>query len=63
MDTSTTLLGKRLAAPLLISPMTGGAPEARVLNERLAEAAQAAGIGMGVGSQRAAIEDPSLADT
>jgi isopentenyl-diphosphate delta-isomerase len=63
VDTSTTLLGKRLAAPLLISPMTGGAPEARVLNERLAEAAQAAGIGMGVGSQRAAIEDPSLADT
>jgi len=63
VDTSTTLLGKRLTAPLLISPMTGGTPEARVINERLAEAAQTAGIGMGVGSQRAAIEDPSLADT
>ncbi len=63
VDTSTTLLGKRLAAPLLISPMTGGTPEARAINERLAEAAQTAGIGMGVGSQRAAIEDPSLADT
>lgn len=63
VDTSTTLLGKRLAAPLLISPMTGGTPEARAINERLAEAAQATGIGMGVGSQRAAIEDPSLADT
>jgi isopentenyl-diphosphate delta-isomerase len=63
VDTATTLLGKRLAAPLLISSMTGGTPEARAINQRLAEAAQAAGIGIGVGSQRAAIEDPSLADT
>jgi isopentenyl-diphosphate delta-isomerase len=63
VDTSTTLLGKRLAAPLLISSMTGGATEARALNQRLAEAAQAAGVGMGVGSQRAAIEDPALAET
>ena len=63
VDTSTTLLGKRLAAPLLISSMTGGTPEASALNQRLAEAAQAAGIGMGLGSQRAAIEDPTLADT
>lgn len=62
VDTSTMLLGKRLSAPLLISPMTGGTPEARAINERLAEAAQAAGIGLGVGSQRAAIEDPSLVD-
>lgn len=63
VDTSTELLGKRLAAPLLISSMTGGAPEARVINRRLAKAAQDAGIAMGVGSQRAAIEDPALADT
>ncbi|RLC57998.1 MAG: type 2 isopentenyl-diphosphate Delta-isomerase, partial [Chloroflexota bacterium] len=63
VDTSTTLLGKRLAAPLLISSMTGGTPEASAINQRLAEAAQAAGIGMGVGSQRAAIEDPALVDT
>ena len=63
VDTSMTLLGKRLAAPLLVSSMTGGTPEASAINQRLAEAAQAAGIGMGVGSQRAAIEDPALADT
>ena len=63
VDTSTTLLDKRLAAPLLISSMTGGTPEASAINQRLAEAAQAAGIGMGLGSQRAAIEDPALADT
>ena len=63
VDTATTLLGKRMAAPLLISSMTGGTPEARAINQRLAEAAQAAGVGMGLGSQRAAIEDPALEDT
>ncbi|MCP4543406.1 MAG: type 2 isopentenyl-diphosphate Delta-isomerase [Chloroflexi bacterium] len=63
VDTSTTLLGKHLAAPLIISSMTGGTPEASVINQRLAEAAQAAGVGVGLGSQRAAIQDPSLADT
>jgi isopentenyl-diphosphate delta-isomerase len=63
VDTSTALLGKHLAAPLFISSMTGGTPEAGEINRRLAEAAQAAGVGMGLGSQRAAIEDPSLADT
>ncbi len=63
VDTSTTLLGKRLATPLFISSMTGGTPEASAINHRLAEAAQAAGIGMGLGSQRAAIQDPSMADT
>jgi len=63
VDTSTTLLGRCLAAPLLISSMTGGTPEASVINQRLAEAAQATGIGLGLGSQRAAIEDPALADT
>ncbi len=63
VDTGVTLLGKRLAAPLLISSMTGGTAEAAEINRRLAEAAQSAGIGMGLGSQRAAIEDPALADT
>jgi isopentenyl-diphosphate delta-isomerase len=63
VDTCTSLLNKRLAAPFIISSMTGGTPEASVLNERLAEAAQDAGVGMGVGSQRAAVEEPALADT
>ncbi len=63
VDLSTELFGKRLAAPLLVSSMTGGAPEAAAINRTLAFAAQQAGIAMGVGSQRAAIEHPELAET
>ncbi len=60
---SSHLFNKRLAAPLLISSMTGGAEKAERINLRLAEAAQATHIAMGLGSQRAAIEDSSLAHT
>ncbi len=63
VDTSTTFLGRPLRAPLVISCMTGGTEEAGSINRNLAAAAQAAGVAMGVGSQRAAVEDPSLAWT
>lgn len=63
VDSSVRLFGKTLASPLLISSMTGGTRLAERLNLRLAEAAQAAGIALGVGSQRAAIKDPNLAET
>jgi len=63
IDSRVTLFGKQLSAPLLISSMTGGTAEARRLNHTLAQAAQAAGIAMGLGSQRAAVEDPALAPT
>lgn len=63
VNTTTTLFSKPLRTPLLISSMTGGTPEAGVINRTLAEAAQAVGMAMGLGSQRAAIEDSSLANT
>ncbi|MCI0395405.1 MAG: type 2 isopentenyl-diphosphate Delta-isomerase [Chloroflexi bacterium] len=63
VDTTQLLFGKRLHTPLLISSMTGGTAEARQINRTLAAAAQEAGIAMGLGSMRAAIEDPSLAHT
>lgn len=63
VNTQTTFLGKPLKAPLLISSMTGGTERAQNINRTLAEAAQEAGIAMGLGSQRAVIEDPSLAVT
>ena len=56
VDTAGRFLGRDLAAPLLISSMTGGAAGLGELNLRLAEAAQARRIAMGVGSQRAALE-------
>ncbi len=63
IDISTTFLGKSLGAPLLISSMTGGTPEAGTINRRLAEVAQHYKMAMGVGSQRVAIEKPQVADT
>lgn len=63
IDTSTHLLGKCVQVPLIVSAMTGGTPEARIINHRLAEAAQSSGIGMALGSQRAALDDPTVADT
>jgi isopentenyl-diphosphate delta-isomerase len=63
VDTRIQFLGKELQAPLLISSMTGGTAEAEAININLAQAAQAAGVAMGLGSQRAAVEDPSLAET
>ena len=63
IDTSTTLLGKPMRAPLLISSMTGGAADVARINLALAEAAQALGLAMGVGSQRSAIRDERLTYT
>lgn len=63
IDTSMTLFAKKLQRPLLISSMTGGTERARHINRTLAEAAQNCGMAMGLGSMRAAIEDPSLEDT
>jgi len=59
VDTSTSFLGHALGAPLLLSAMTGGTPEAAEINRRLAAAAQRYGLAMGLGSQRAALEDAS----
>ena len=63
VDTSLSLFGKRLAAPILISSMTGGTADAEAINLRLAEAAQEMKLAMGVGSQRAAIENLDQAKT
>lgn len=57
------LFGKKISAPLFISSMTGGTESARLINQNLALAAQKTGIPMGLGSQRAALENPKLEDT
>jgi isopentenyl-diphosphate delta-isomerase len=63
IDSRVTLFGKTLTAPILISSMTGGTDMAARLNRNLAEAAQRHQIAMGLGSQRAAIENRELAAT
>ena len=63
VDTRTEILGRRVAAPIVISCMTGGVERGAEINRRLAGAAQAAGVAMGVGSQRAALDDPSRAES
>jgi len=58
-----TLFGKNQRVPLCVSSMTGGTSQAERINRILATAAQEIGFAMGVGSQRAAIEEPALAST
>lgn len=63
VDLSTIVFDHKFSAPLIVGAMTGGAPEATRINRAIAEAVEPLGLGMGVGSQRAAIEDPSLENT
>lgn len=63
IELGTRFLGKSLRAPILISAMTGGVARARRINLNLAQVAQNLGLAMGVGSQRAGIEDARQAVT
>lgn len=63
VDLSTKLLGRTLRLPLVISGMTGGHERARAVNAALARVAEREGIAIGVGSQRAALRDPTLVPT
>jgi len=63
IDTSSTFLGRKLSAPLLISCMTGGTGEAERINHNLAAGAETTAVAVGVGSQRAALEDPTREET
>jgi len=63
INLSTTFLGKKFKAPIIVGAMTGGAEEATAINASIAEAVEKLGLGMGLGSQRAAIENKSLEKT
>ncbi|MBS3769498.1 MAG: hypothetical protein V5A47_03590 [Bacteroidales bacterium] len=53
----TTLGGKTMKAPVWISSMTGGTPEARKINHNLAAVAAEFGLGMGLGSCHILLKD------
>ncbi len=63
IDLTTNFFGLRADAPLVIAGMTGGHPDTLEINKRLAEAAEEMRIPIGVGSQRSALEDPTLVNT
>ena len=63
VDLSIPLFAKKLRAPLVISSMIGDIASAKWLNPNLDRAAQSMGLAMCIGSQRCAIDDPSVAST
>jgi isopentenyl-diphosphate delta-isomerase len=63
IDTTTTLLGKTLSAPIIIAGMTGGTERAGAVNHALARIAEKRGYGFGLGSQRAMQREPDTAWT
>jgi isopentenyl-diphosphate delta-isomerase len=63
IDLSTTVFAHKFSAPLIVGAITGGTLEATKINSAVAEAVEELGLGMGVGSQRAAIEDKRLEKT
>ncbi|MDD3976591.1 MAG: type 2 isopentenyl-diphosphate Delta-isomerase [Methanomicrobium sp.] len=63
IDMSVRFLGHNLSSPVFIAAMTGGHPDTLQVNKNLALAAEHFNIGMGVGSQRAALENPQLSDS
>ncbi len=59
----TEFLNRVLAAPIIITAITGGTDKAGKINRILAQIAAHHQIGFGLGSQRAMLEDPQLKST
>jgi isopentenyl-diphosphate delta-isomerase len=63
IDLSTKVFNHKFSAPIIVEGITGGVEKATKINAAIAGAVEKLGLGMGVGSQRAAIEDSALERT
>jgi len=63
INLSTEFLGKKFSFPFIASAITGGAQVSKKINKDIALACQETGVGMGLGSIRAMIQQPSLIET
>lgn len=63
INLETKFIGKKIKAPIIVGAMTGGTEQATQINANIAQAVEKLGLGMGVGSQRAAIENKTLEST
>lgn len=63
MDPSCSFLRKTLSLPLLIGPITGGGERSTRINRTLAQAAEACGIAMALGSERSMLEKSARSES
>ncbi len=63
INLSTNFFSHKFSAPLIVGAITGGTSQAEIINATIAETVEKLQLGMGLGSQRAAIEDKTLAKT
>lgn len=57
------IFNHKFSAPLIVESMTGGTRDGGKINMAIATAVEELGLGMGIGSQRAALESPTVEDT
>jgi len=63
IDTTTKFFSHEFSAPIIVSSMTGGFERAGSINAKLAEFCDEKKIGMGVGSQRQALNNSDYLET
>ena len=60
IELQTTVFGYKFSAPIFIGAMTGGITKAIKINSALAKAVEELHLGMSVGSQRIALDNPKI---
>jgi len=63
INLSSTVFDHKFSAPIVVEAITGGIEEGLKINASIAEAVEELSLGMGVGSQRVAIENSKMEKT